>query len=448
MSDAKKSEVGLITALPFILFAVALAVLTMAFPIRVPITDDWLYLSQGSRDLSENPWTYFELITGHQQFLVKMLVFTVSFVPGNYVQNLTLANITIASLGLFLLAVSQLKVTKRKFGIWETSVAVLILLNLKPMYIYMSATGLGLSLAVLLIGMYYFGKNIDSQFFSRKIVLTCLFLSPFTTGLGLVIPMSHLLSVVLKIAKEKQVKKFSVDLIIGVSGVTLAYIIPTILNNLNERSGSNSVSDFNSYLNLIKSPLNSVTFLFGLIGNPMFPSSRFDPIPQIMIGMLTTFIILVAILRSNPSRLFVTITENKSPLLSGVMFLLLIISFRGEKSIDEATAPRYVIGSVLFLFGVYVYILEGNLTRTNKKEERLVFLLACILCLSLLGIKTGIEWLTVRSSQSDSLYYCISDEKNSLEKCMILGSGIREEGTSDANFLEDLRNLRRYIEQI
>jgi len=448
MSETKRSHMNALSSLPFMLFALTLVFLTINFPIKVPITDDWLYLSQGARAFEEKPGTYLELITGHQQVLVKLLVLCVSYLPGNYVQNLTLVNIFLASIGLFLLFFSQFRGNEKRFGKCAILIAIVDLCNLKSMYIYMSATGVGLTLAILLIGIYYLGKNSESLRNSRTLVLTSLFLSPFTTGLGLVIPMSHLLSVALTIAKEKNIRKYSLDILISTSGMAIAYLLPTLLRNLNSRSGDNSVSDLDSYLSLLMNPIKSTIFLFGLIGNPIFPSSRFDPVPQISIGIIVTVIFACFLIKNRPRQLFFTLAQNQNPLLSGIMFLALIISFRGEKSIEESTAPRYVIGSVLFLFGAYVYILKSKSASNSKILHKLAFAFAFIMLLSLSGIKTGTEWLILRSNQSEALYTCIRNKELAVEKCVNIGSELREEGTSDVDFLADLRKLRLYIEKI
>lgn len=448
MVEKKSERFKLTIALPFVLFALTLIALTTKFPIKIPVTDDWLYLPQGSRMPEQSRWAKFELITGHQQVIVKFFVSVVSYLPGNYIQNLTIANVLIASFGLYLIAFSQIKGSENKFGKFQITALLILLFNLKSIYIYMSATGFGLSLAIFLIGIYFFGKNIGTSKYSRPLVITSLFLSPFTTGLGLVIPMSHLLSVTLKSLKEKKLNRYYSDLAIGASGVFLAYVLPTLFHNLNARSGNNSVSDAGSYLSAVLNPLKSLLFLFGLIGNPLFPSSRFDPVPQVMIGVLISSVFLLILVMSKTSGFYKTLIENKNPLLAGIMFFVLIISFRGSKSLSESTAPRYVIGSLLFLFGAYIYALKAHSDKKPEELKKLIFVLTLSLFLSLTGIKTGIEWLATRSSQSDSLYYCLADRKIVIQECLETGSVLREEGTSDEEFEGDLRRMRLYIEGI
>ena len=448
VAEEKSKGLRLRVTSPFILFALTLITLTMKFPIKIPVTDDWLYLPQGAREPKQSIWANFELITGHQQVLVKFFVSVVSYLPGNYIQNLTIVNILIASLGLYLIALSQLKDPENKFGKIHVMATLVLLFNLKSMYIYMSATGFGLSLAIFLIGVYFFGKNIGTSKYSRPLVITSLFLCPFTTGLGLVIPMSHLLSVALKVLREKILYRYYLDILIGTSGIFLAYILPTIFHNLNARSGNNSVSDVSSYLSAVLNPFESVLFLFGLIGNPLFPSSRFDPIPQVTIGVLISSIFLLIFVKTKTSVFYKTLIENQNPLLAGIMFFVLIISFRGSKSLSESTAPRYVIGSLLFLFGAYIYALKAHSDKNPKELKKLIFVLTLSMLLSLTGVKTGIEWLTTRSSQSDSLYYCLADRKLVIQECMDAGSVLREEGTNDEDFQRDLRRMRFYIESI
>ena len=446
LSNSRTQRLTLL-ALPFLLFGFALIFLTLAFPIKVPITDDWLYLPQGTHLSEVTVWSYFELITGHQQILVKILILFVSFLPGNYVQNLTVINILIVSLGLYLLAISQLKEVKFKISKLKIFVALAALFNFKALYIYMSATGLGLSLAILLIGIYFFGMNTEPSNKARAIVLISLFLSPFTTGLGLIIPMSHLLSVILKATKVKEFKRYWLELVILGLGIILSYLVPTIFNNLNERSGVNSVSDYNSYVSLVTHPLKSVIFMFGLIGNPLTPSSRFDPLPQLIIGVVITAILVGIIFHSSPNKLYSTLTENKNPFLSGLMFFAIIISFRGSSSVMESAAPRYAIGSSLFLFGAFVFCLNLQESKSSQSIKILTLSLALMMTLSASGAKTGMEWLTTRHSQSEALFTCMTDYESKLVVCLELGGAIREEGSSDADLLNDMQLFKDYIEK-
>ena len=83
-------------------------------PIRTPVTDDWLYLNIGAHKTSLINIDSFELINGHQQFLVKSLVWFLGLLPGLYFSYVWYLNATLAFLGIYLLMSSQITLLQKR----------------------------------------------------------------------------------------------------------------------------------------------------------------------------------------------------------------------------------------------------------------------------------------------------------------------------------------------
>lgn len=436
---------------PFLSFAFFFMYLAHKNPIVVPVTDDWLYLREGSNTVGFIKKSNFELITGHQQFLTKLAIWVFAFLPGNYVQNIFLVNVLFATLGFYFLIVSQFAQFSRSVHIVHLFVAVSIACNFKPLYLYMTATGLGLCQAIFFIGIYYLARNMDNTYFSRILILVAIFLAPFTTGLGLVVPISHFFALIweLKQGGFKRIIKQLTDVSVILFGLFFAYFLPASLGILNPRSPQNSAEDVSSILTLITKPLQSVLFIFGLIGNSLLPSSRYDPYGPIIAGVIFLAVFFILLMRlSSFKNLFQEVLINQNPMLSGIIFIVLIVLFRsnsGPNSLNDSAAPRYVFGATLLLLGMYVYVYRSYASNHNKLDRKLFIVFCIILLATTSGLKTGLEWLNVRSDQSKAVFDCITNNSNLTSRCITIASVIREAESTDPQLLSDLQKFTFYL---
>ena len=436
----------------FILFAVFLIYLSRKFPIQIPITDDWLYLELGSHQSSIFSNSLFELVGGHQQVLTKITVWLVGFMPGNYIQNLVIFNIFFALSGFYFLLVSQLKTKPRSKTSLVTIVAVIMLFNLKPLYLYFSATGLGLCQCVFLFGIYFYARSIKESRKSNLLIVLALFLAPFSTGMGLALPIAHTLYITYKLLRNTNNfgrQDFRIAIIICVS-IFISYVIPTYLGNINVRTPLSKVNNFSNLLVIFENPLYFFTFLITLVGNPLVPSSRFDPILPFALGVIVLMIFIFLVIRGiGFSKLLHTIMSNKNPFLTGFVFISIIASFRGTNqfmSVNTA-APRFVFGSIFLLLGMFVMVAENYSFAQKQQDKVLPLLFILIMSFSLAGIKTGAEWLNVRSSQSKEIYACIIAPEFSVNQCMSVADVIRETDSKDKDLENDVNLLRIYFEK-
>lgn len=419
-------------------------------PIRTPVTDDWLYLNIGAHKTSLINIDSFELINGHQQFLVKSLVWFLGLLPGLYFSYVWYLNATLAFLGIYLLMSSQITLLQKRINLRHVLILVAILCNFKPLYLYMSVTGTGLCLTMLFFGIYYYASNKFSLRIARVVRTICAFLAPFATGFGISLAGAHLIGLFYSWSQNESFKiskKKVLDILIPLVGLTISYILPTLYNILNSRSPENSTSKLNDIFDLIRNPIRAVFFIFGLLGSTVTPSSQFDPLVAVFAGAIIFVLItwnlhLLISFREFTNKVLI----NQTPLLAALIFILMLVVFRGSSErgyLNEAVAPRYVMGTSLLIFSFFILILE----RQNKKFHfRVLFAtLSLVLVCSLSGLKTGLEWLSVRNLQTSSLWACLESQTTNPVNCLQVAKPIEEGDSNDEATSKDLKDLSTYL---
>jgi len=392
----------------------------------------------------------FELAGGHQQVLTKITVWFVGFFPGNYVQNLIISNILFALFGFYFIIISQLKYKPKIYSPIILVLPTLVALNFKPLYLYMSATGLGLCQSIFFIGIYFYASNREQLRISRVLILLSLFLSPFTTGMGLALTISHgiYLSYKFFTGKNKTIKSMLPDSIVITTSLFFAYLLPTISNNISSRTLEVTSIDSHRLILFLYDPINFISFSLALIGNPLIPSSRLDPYIPIGLGILVIILFAIIVFRLfDYKNITKIIFSNKNPILTGVAFIYLISSFRssGEYFSLDSAAPRFIFGAILLLLGIQSIILNNYSSVHKRVDKIIVFSLIILTTFSISGIKTGMEWIKVRSLQSTKLYDCILNSKADLEICSNEANIIREANSSNKDLEIDLNMLKKYF---
>jgi hypothetical protein len=419
-------------------------------PIRTPVTDDWLYLNIGTHKTNLFSADSFELINGHQQILVKSFVWLLGLLPGLYFSYVWYLNATFAFLGIYLLISSQITLLQRRIHLRHVLISVVILCNFKPLYLYMSVTGTGLCLTILFFGIYYYASNKFSVKNARVIQTICAFLAPFATGFGISLAVAHLIRLFYSWVQNGSLrisKKKTLEILVPFVGLTVSYILPTIYNVLNPRSPESSTSKLNDIFDLIRNPIRSVFFTFGLLGSTITPSSQFDPLAAVIAGVLIFVLITLNLFLLFSLREFIDkVMMNQTPLLAALIFILMLIVFRGsngQESLNEAVAPRYVMGTSLLIFSFFVLIL-GKQNKQFNSRVTLVILSLVLVC-SLSGLKTGLEWLSVRYLQSSVLIACLENQIANPVSCLQFAKPIEEGGSNDEATTKDLIDLSKYL---
>jgi hypothetical protein len=132
--------------------------------------------------------------------------------------------------------------------------------------------------------------------------------------------------------------------------------------------------------------------------------------------------------------------------LFGLVFILMTLIARGTDSslgYTSAIATRYITGSFVFTLGVLVIIskvVDGKF-KTFMISWSLWLVIICVL---FSGLKTGLEWHSVRRSQTSVLAGCL--ERSVIfhleigGKCFILANDIRNPVRDDI-FVIQLENF-------
>ena len=418
-------------------------------PIRTPVTDDWLYLPIGTHETSLLRIDSFELINGHQQFLVKFIVWLVGFLPGVYYSYIWFVNATLAFLGIYLIISSQIYLLEKRNSLGQILIFVLILCNFKPLYLYMSITGTGLCLTMLFFGIYYYAANKMSDRGASFIKMVCVFLAPFATGFGISLAIAYLIETIFyrRVKPTLRVHQIISMSMVPISGLAISYLLPTFFNILNPRSSEDGASKFNNIFELIRHPLRVLFFVFGLLGSTLTPSSQFDPLLPVFIGSIIFLLVSWNLLISYTFKIFMQdVLSNKTPLLGAWIFVLMLVVFRGlgeQGTLSESVAPRYVMGTSLLVLGLVIFILKRQ-NESLKPRLQLQALLIVLLC-SVSGLKTGLEWLSVRSQQTTTLRSCLEIEIVNPVKCLGALKSIEEGESNDLSSGQDLRKLSVYL---
>jgi hypothetical protein len=287
---------------------------------------------------------------------------------------------------------------------------------------------------------------------SRVVKALCAFFAPFATGFGISLAVAYLIEIAYSSRRNRTFKSLNwttLEVVTPFLGLTLSYIFPTIFHVLNPRSPESSTSKLSNIIDLVKYPTRVIYFMFGLLGSTITPSSHFDPWLPVLAGSVVSILFLWNLALASSFIEFVkSALLNKTPFLSGLIFVLMLVIFRGlgpHGTLNESVAPRYVMGTSLVVFGLTVLIFKNQKSSAVFRVP-LSLLLILLLC-SLSGSKTGLEWLSVRSNQTTILRSCVENKGAEFSGCLGLIKPIEEgDSNEDAN-LGDLENLSRYLKK-
>jgi len=417
-----------------------------------PITDDWLYIPWGSHQVNPGNITDFELVGGHQQVITKYSIWLLGFAPRFYLPYVGILNFAFAVAGYLLLIIASVKYIGKSVNFFFLLCFFIIAFTFKPFYMYMTATALGPMQAVFLIGIYYYIKNSPNKLAFNWILWFVIFLSPFTTGLGMIIPMTEILeNLYLLIRKKICTRRNVLMLTSAMTGLFLSYALQMIKKNFDPRAMMGERSLTQNILGSLSNPLGAFKFMLSMMGSILTPSSRYDPILPMMLGVLFLIFLILFLFNKIHRSDIEDIFLNKNSFMGGFCFILLLIitRFGGVQSeIVNATAPRYITGYIVFLLGVLSLLVKKNYYR-----KIFIYLLTLITSLVLIsGIKTGLEWQKIRWFQTESVTKCINEDlkynKNISQTCLDLAFQLRRANTDLKTFNDDFYNYLRVSELI
>ena len=402
----------LFTALVISLAGIILAPLFLIIfkPIKFPFADDWLIVSWNSRNQDVFSSDVFQTINGHQVALSKVLLKILSEVSQYNLQLISLSSFALGAIGITLLVKSQIKMSKSGAGLAYAATCLVFAFSNKQMQNFFMPICNGWMLALFWIGIYY---HLKQGFSSRKKklgILATSVLAPMSIGLGVIIPLAEILQKAYEFLTARKTFRNSFRFI-TYSSIYVA-IISTIfifrkISDLNANSNS-SLPIHENILRVIKNPIDSLYFTVSLVGNVFVPASRFDSVLPLAFGLLAITLFLFIMRKSFNRKLMDSVFLNQNSVLAGVLFVIILLLFRFESYAPgvAAAAPRYVTGSVILIVGMVSLV-----QRQGEVTKLLSIILVTIVAISALsGIKTGLEWHSVRYNQSKLLMKCVKNE--------------------------------------
>jgi len=414
------------------------------YKLYFPITDDWLYVPWGSHQISPGNISDFELVSGHQQVITKYTIWLLGFAPKFYLPYVGFLNFSFAVAGYLLLIASSIKYIGKQLNFVYLFSFFIIAFSFKPFYMYMTATALGPMQAIFFIGLYYYIKNHPKKYMFGLILVPVIFLSPFTTGLGMIIPMTEILENLYRFIRNKYLARNNIlRFFAAILGLIFAYAWPMITKNLNSRAMPGDISLIHNIFGSLSNPLGIIKFILTLMGSILTPSSRYDPILPMALGFLFLSFLFLFLFKKIQRNDIEDIFLNKNSILGGLCFFTLLIfnRFGGLQSeIIGAAAPRYVTGYIVFLLGIFSLLIRKNY---HKKLFVFMLILFCFLVFAS-GLKTGLEWQKIRFSQTQTVVKCISEDlkhnKNISDSCINLAFQLGYANIDFNTFNHDLNN--------
>lgn len=373
-------------------------------PIKFPFADDWLLIKYLVHSQNSGVSGLLEPINGHQQAFTKSLFWTLGNIPLNSVQLVAASSFVflIAALIMFLKSSEIYLAKKSSNGLILASFAALF--SYKVMQNYFMPICAGWIHALFFISLFHYAKNRKH---SENILLIsiAICLAPLTIGLGLCVPLAQISESLYLLFKTRgRIKLLSIYyLFLSIFIILISYLLPRVIYARTNIDTASQNSHTVGITAIFKSAL-------ALIGSTSVPASRFDAwLPPLMGLIIFLFYITLLIQAFSTSSLVEDVARNRIPLLTGIFFIILVVTMRTRNDINgllTTAAPRYVTGTSILVFSI---IIIGNKFKINNFQKKVFLILGLMMTLS--GLKTGVEWSGVRFSQSQSVQQCIDLNK-------------------------------------
>ena len=423
-----------------IIYISAILFLQVLWPINFLFNDDWVFLNWLVRDSGLNINSALSLVNGHNQALVKILVWLLGNISPFRIFYISIFNTILISTGFFLILKSQDKVLGVKNSSLFYIASFSLLLNFKQMQNFSMLVSTGWCAAIFFFGLYFNVKTSNYRY-SNLYLIIILSLSPFTIGLGYILPICEIIEKIYLILKCKISPR---QLIIQFSTILYCILLIyfarfyqvkqknfDILATVSDPSTSLGFTD--QLFSVITHPFRTISWILTSIGNTFTPSTRFNPNVSLILGLFFV-LFLTAILKKNFSEInWEYIYTNKSCFSAGLIYILVLTFERssGGDPLLYASSPRYVTGSVVFVVGSAYLILNFVI----KRKILLNFLVILFFVSSMLGIREGLIYQHLRYEQSNTIIGCYAESQYNLEigndKCFQLA--FRESYNSNQN---------------
>ena len=410
-------------------------------PILFPFADDWLIIGWASGTESLGISGLLQTVNGHQIITSKLLLHSLGVIDTYNIQIISLASFILGSCGITLLVYSQLYQIGKRISFVVVMTCLIIGSNYKQMQNYFMPICNGWMLAIFFIGIFYFLKQLETTRVRSMIICSCIVLAPLSIGLGVILPITQLIENAYVVMKSKNKEIFDFMVTSAASVVSLALIAVYKIFGNQDISGSSQSLDISSLIKPFTHPIDALKFLMTLIGSVFVPSSRFEPVLPIIAGLIFSTIFVYFCARNYKSLNINDFLLNRSCLMGGLIYAASLYLFRytdENNGLIGIAAPRYVTGTMIIVLACTV-LLAKFISSNKQLNSIFVFFSICVL---ITGLKTGLEWHSVRFSQSQEIMKCVKEEEFKLESSCYK-SAKESSMTPSSNFFD--LELKKFI---
>ena len=368
------------------------------YPITLPWVDDWewienLYL----KEISLSEWLTQK--TNIHFILIPKLIFFGIF----YFFNSNYYLISIISISIIFISCFFVLFHEKKLSNVQKIIIILLITSPKIFPNISQFCNLAWFTSFLLILSFNYFIFYKSNFLFI-VNLLILFIAPFNFGLSIVIPIYSLAFIYFyNLSLYKKFFYFVFSLI------SLSLFIT------NSFTSTNETNLFISILSLLD-PKSFIIF-FGSLANLYVPWSESFVFIAFFIGILQIFFIFLILYNNckynNPKTIIITFIQNNYLIIAGVIFAFLLSITRID--FQSVVASRYVIGSILFQIGFFIFIFN-NINLSNIQFNILKYLIIFYYFASFFVPYQGIHWHIDRYIKSTEVIECF--EYNDTNNCI------------------------------
>lgn len=383
--------------LSFLIFLLFISII-FNFNTNIPWVDDWEWIENlQTKNLTTIEWL-FQPANIHNIFVIKTIflfvnnIFNLNFEFFNYISILLIFFISI-------LFIKNEHIDNKIY----LSFFVLLIFSGKQFANFTQASNLAWTICFFFIILFKY--LVDNE--KPLLILLCtilIFVSPFTFGLGYVLPLYVLTFIYFH--KINNIIKFNY-IIFSVISIFLSYLIPKIFFNDLELNNINL-----NVITIIIDPSFYLTF-FGVLSNIFLPWINGLAYLGFVIGLIQLILIFLICLKNYNQIGLVSLNNffRENPfILIGLMFALIVSLTRPD--LQTIVAARYSVGSIIFQLGFWLFLFRENRFKWINNNHFIKFLMIYIFLSGLFFPYQGIHWQASRHILNNKILECYKKNLN------------------------------------
>jgi len=396
-----KQNLVLILAICLVSFVIALQIILK--PIHFLFADDWLLLEYLIPGEKKNFQELLQLVNGHNILTTKLSLLVISNLFGeDTLTAFALCNLALAAISCVLIL--RKLIVKASSSYLVVMVAVVIFFNFKQAQNYNMIISAHFIHSLFCVAIYLSITNTKVA----KWRFVPLVIAPFSGAFGVTLLVLEVYLSTKQILFNKKFKK-----ILSVVVCCLVFLFSYGYNLLSGNFVNNFTDEeiFADVPFITANPVFLPSFLLSILGSQFTPSSDYMHIVSQLIGLL-----LLVLLYRVRKQIYRSQEMTQALFVVAAASIMFTISgYDGSSgSIVNAYSNRYVTCTLLLALVVLAASVETPRLAFTKFVIGVLFILSFIS-----GAKSGLEWVNLRSSQSDYLErLCYSKSFEDNRECL------------------------------